>query len=92
MAKEPSMKGDYTCNVTSDTPEPSIEEKLRLITKMPRMIGSLYGYPVHVDPTLEPGTVEIRGGANGTVRFSVDHPYVQGTAIAEAARKALGHK
>ncbi len=86
------MKGDCTSNILSVTPAPTLEDTMRLITSMPRMIGSLHGYPVYVDPTADPGMVEIRGGASGTVRFSVDHPYVQGTPIAEAARKALEPK
>lgn len=90
--KGAAMKGEHTCNVPSSAPEPSIETALRLITTTPRMFGTLYGYPVYVDPTAEPGVVEIRGSPSGTVKFRVDHPYVQGTALAEAAHKALAPK
>lgn len=83
------MGDGYTSNLPSDKPMPTLEETLRHL-KSDRYIGTLHGFPVYVDPAADPGVVEIRGGANGTVRFSVDHPYVQGTSIAEAARKALG--
>jgi hypothetical protein len=83
------MGDGYTSNLPSGKPMPTLEETLRLLNTE-RQIGTLHGFPVYIDPTVEPGMVEIRGGSNGTVRFSVDHPYVQGTSIAEAARKALG--
>lgn len=50
-----------------------------------RCIGDMFGMPVFVDRSLGQNTVEIRGPRQ-TIRFSVDHPLIQGTRLERAAR------
>lgn len=80
-----------TSNVEDLRTQPSAREMLLSASKLlcePRPIGSLYGFPVYVDPSMQPGLIEIRG-AGAPVRFAVDHPYIDGTEIQKAALKAL---
>lgn len=85
------MTNETTTNAVEDDSYRSPEEiiaALERFIKGPRIIGNLHGYPVYVDDSLPPGMIEIRAGEN-TMRFSVDHPYIQGTKLEEVARAAL---
>lgn len=85
------MKDETTTNAIDDgryrSPDEIIAALERFI-KGPRIIGNLHGYLVYVDDSLPPGMIEIRAGEN-TMRFPVDHPYIQGTSLEKAARDAL---
>lgn len=95
MALEDFMAGYLsatTCTAEDLKAQPSVREMITGAEKLlrePRLIGTLFGFPVYVDPSADPGVIEIRGGANGTVRFAVDHPFINGQEIQSAALKAL---
>lgn len=57
--------------------------------KGPHLIGNLMGLLVYVDKR-PPGAIEFHHGDGRVQRVSVDHPYLKGTKIEAAARRALG--
>jgi hypothetical protein len=68
----------------------SADDILRAIkdaAAQPVLMGTLYGFPVYFNRSVPEGVIEIRGSE--TIRFSVDHPYVQGTTIERTARAIL---
>lgn len=70
-----------TTNVAE--PEKTAEEMLRAIDELieqPRLAGSLCGFPVYVSGRMPDQVVEIRSPQQ-TVRFRLDHPYIQGTKL-----------
>lgn len=76
-------------------PEPTAEEIVAAIEKFaatPRPIGSLHGFTVWVNPAMPLFNIEFRDPKTSEVllRFSVDHPNIQGTKIERVARAALG--
>lgn len=54
---------------------------------MIRPIGTIYGMPVYLDPSVQPNQIEIRS-PDQKLRFSIEHPYIQGTVLEKAARAA----
>ena len=82
---------DETTNAIDDSSYKSPDQIIAALESFlqgPRLIGNLHGYPVYVDGSLPPGTIEIRAGER-TMRFSVDHPYIQGTKLEAVARSEL---
>jgi hypothetical protein len=75
-------------------PTPTLEEMLAAIEKFaqqPRMIGTLQGCAVWVNPAMPYLNIEFRCLKDGTVlmRAPVDHPYLKGTKLECVARAAL---
>lgn len=85
----------HTSTITDGEPtfvDPKqIIEALEKFIRGPQLIGNLHGYPVYVDDSLPPATIEVRTQA-GIMRFSIDHPYIQGTALEAEARALLQEK
>jgi hypothetical protein len=57
--------------------------------KGPKLIGNLMGLLVYVDNSVPPGQVQIHHKGGRVQTFSVDHPYIKGTKLEDAARRAL---
>lgn len=79
---------EMTSNVPSNKPEPTLDEMLdaaEQALRTPLPIGSMYGEVVTLnmwDRTL----------SWGKVTCSVDHPFLDGTKIRDAALQAMGDK
>lgn len=54
----------------------------------PKLIGNFMGLLVYVDKSVPPGEIEFRHSDGRTQRFSIDHPYIQGTKLERSARDA----
>jgi hypothetical protein len=80
---------------TTNTVEPayrSPDDLLKAVeafTKGPKLIGNLMGLLVYVDDSVPPGEIEIRHTDGRNQRFSIDHPYIQGTKLEAEARRAF---
>jgi hypothetical protein len=81
--------GEMTSNLPSDKQEPTLDEMLEAaesLMRCPVPIGHLYGKIIHLnawDRTLSIGD---------SAACSVDHPYLVGTKIRDAALRYLGEK
>ncbi len=88
IANHPAMSS--TRKIIDSAEVPTLEQILEAAdhaTRMFRPVGTLYGMPVYVDPSVDPHMIEIRSPQR-TIRFSVEHPYIQGTALERAVRAA----
>jgi hypothetical protein len=77
-----------TSTVPSDKPEPTLDEMLAGVEqafRIPMPIGTLHGEVVMLNRWER--TLSI-----GNIHCSVDHPYLKGTKIQDAALEALGEK
>lgn len=71
-------------------PQMTAQEMLKAIDEAlaaPRLIGRIGGMPVYVDGRLPDRMVEIRSKEQ-TIRFRADHPYLDGTKLADAVRRS----
>lgn len=79
-----------TSNIIDPLDVPTLEQIMAAIeaaAKMIRPIGTLYGMPVYLDPSVQPNQIEITT-PDKTMRFSVHHPYIKGTVLERAAHAA----
>lgn len=89
----PPMEPTMTNAVAGEMP--SVEVMLMAverIAKEPVPIGTLHGFNVFASRDVAEGVVKVVDPKTGQemLRFTLDHKYVEGTKIQEAAREALG--
>lgn len=92
LRTEPSITPAMTQTVASETP--SVDVMLMAVDRLaqaPVLIGTLHGCNVYADRSVAEGVVKVVDPLNGheMLRFSVNHQYIKGTKIQEAARAAL---